>query len=234
MKGLLFALIFASSFHSFSQLFSQQIWLQTGAKINLNSKLSSSIDVTQRYGNSGLNTFFPQVSLRFKLTKWMRPSLDYRLIASQSLDGSYTQSHRLNGNLQLSHSVKRFSIGFRVRYQYSFIRLGSNYDAEFDQAWRFKPSIEYDIKNSAISPEVSAEFFYNPANAVNGKQFTRTRYYAGANMIIMKNHAIGLGMYLDQWLNDIPRLRCMYSISYSYSIPIRKKKETDSKNMRDL
>lgn len=234
MKGLLFALIIASSFHSHSQLFSQQFWLQTGAKINLNSKWSSSIDVTQRYGYSGLNTFFPQVSFRYKLTKWMRPSLDYRLIASQSLDGYYTQSHRLNGNLQLGQDVKRFSFGFRLRYQYSFNRLSSNYDAEFDRALRFKPSVEYDIKNSSFGPNISADFFYNPTNSAKGRQFTRIRYYAGVNMVLKKNHGIGAGMYLDQWINDIPKLRCMYSISYTYSISKDKKKDKGTKNMRDL
>lgn len=235
MKGILGFLFCLMLTKSMAQLFEQQVWLETGVKYNLNKKIGASMDLTQRYGYSGLETIFPQVSFRYKLKKWVRPSIDYRLVYSKSNSGEYNASHRVNGNLQLSHTLKRFDVGFRVRYQYSFKRLNSNYDAEFDQAWRFKPSIQYNIKGQPVSPELSAEFFYNPENSVKGNQFNRIRYYAGADLSLPKNQTIGIGLYLDQWVNDIPKKRIMYSLSYSIGLASSKKTDKKpSKNLRDL
>ncbi len=218
-----------------AQLFEQQVWLETGVKYNLNKKFGASMDVTQRYGYMGLETIFPQVSFRYKLKKWVRPSIDYRVVCSKSNSGGYNATHRINGNIQFTHTLKRFDVGFRVRYQYSFKRLNSNYDAEFDQAWRFKPSIQYNIKGQPVSPELSAEFFYNPENSVTGNQFNRIRYYAGADLSLPKNQTIGIGLYLDQWVNDIPKKRIMYSLSYSIGLNNPGKSEAPrNRNPRDL
>jgi len=138
-------------------------------------------------------------------------------------------------NLQFSHTYKRFDLGLRIRYQYSFDRLGGSYDSEFDQAWRIKPGAEYNIKGLPITPSLSAEFFYNPENSANGKQFNRIRYYAGTTIELKHNQGIELGLFYDQWINGIPRKRLMYSFSYVISLGSAKKEnKKPSKNLRDL
>lgn len=217
----------------FAQFMEHQVWIETGIKVSLSKKFSGGVDLTQRYAYNGLSTVFPQLSIKYKPIKWLKPSIDYRLIGSKELNGTYTLSHRINGNIQFDQQIKRFQAGLRVRYQYSFNHLGAQYDAEFDQAWRIKPSVQYDIKGSALLPSVSAEFFYNPANSASGHQFTRIRYYAGLSYTINK-HAIGLGAYCDQWVNSIPRVRIMYNITYAYSLALKKKDKPQLKNPRDL
>lgn len=235
MKGILGLLFCLMLTNPMAQLFEQQVWLETGVKYNLNKKIGASMDLTQRYGYSGLETIFPQVSFRYKLKKWVRPSIDYRLLYSRSNSGEYNASHRVNGNLQFSHTIQRFDVGLRIRYQYSFNRLNSNYDAEFDQAWRLKPSLQYNIKGQPISPELSAEFFYNPEHSVEGNQFNRIRYYAGTDLSLPKNQTLGIGLYMDQWINDIPKIRVMYSLSYSIGLNNPRKSESPrTRNIRDL
>jgi hypothetical protein len=220
---------------SIAQLFEQQVWVETGVKYNLNKKLGASFDLTQRYGYDGLGTLFPQVSFRYKVSSWFRPSVDYRVILSKSLDGTYSTSQRINGNLQFSHTKKRLEAGLRVRYQYSFERISAAYDSEFDQAWRIKPSVQYNIKGLSLAPELSAEFFYNPENSAEGNQFNRIRYYGGADIELKHNQRIGVGVYLDQWINSIPKKRVMYSLSYSIGLATSKKTDKKpSKNLRDL
>lgn len=218
-----------------AQLFEQQVWVETGVKYNLTKKLGASLDLTQRFGYSGLETIFPQVSFRYKLKKWVRPSIDYRLVYSRSNSGEYNASHRVNGNLQFSHTLQRFDVGLRIRYQYSFNRLNANYDAEFDQAWRIKPSVQYNIKGLPLTPEFSAEFFYNPENSAEGNQFNRIRYYGGTDVTLPKNQTLGLGFFMDQWINGLPKKRVMYSLSYSIGLTTSKKTDKKpSKNLRDL
>ena len=218
-----------------AQLFEQQVWVETGVKYNLTKKLGASLDLTQRYGYDGLGTLFPQVSFRYKISSWFRPSIDYRVVRSKALDGSYSTSQRINGNLQFTYAKKRLEAGLRVRYQYSFERISAAYDSEFDQAWRIKPSVQYNIKGLPITPELSTEFFYNPENSAKGNQFNRIRYYGGADIELKHNQRIGVGVYLDQWINGLPRKRLMYSLSYSIGIETSKKTDKKpSKNLRDL
>ncbi len=220
---------------SIAQLFEQQVWVETGVKYNLNKKLGASFDLTQRYGYDGLSTLFPQLSVRYKVSPWFRTSLDYRLILSKSTTETYDASQRINANLQFSHTYKRLELGLRIRYQYSFNRLGESYDSEFDQAWRIKPSAEYNIKGLPITPSFSAEFFYNPENSANGKQFNRIRYYAGTTIELKHNQGIELGLFFDQWINGIPRKRLVYSLSYVISLGAAKKEnKKPNKNLRDL
>ena len=230
--GLLFCLVLVAPK---AQLFEQQVWIETGAKYNLTKKIGVSLDLTQRYGYDGLGTLFPQVSFRYKVSSWFRPSLDYRIILSKSNAEIYDASQRINANLQFSHTYKRFDLGLRIRYQYSFQRISAAYDSEFDQAWRIKPSVQYNINGFPINPSLSAEFFYNPENSANGKQFNRIRYYAGTTIELKRNQGIALGMFFDQWINGIPRKRLVYSLSYMISLGAAKKeKKIPNENLRDL
>jgi len=213
----------------FSQKFEQEVWLGTGVSYRPTKRWSVETELNQRFGNYGLETVFPQVSVKYKLTKWLRPSFDYRWISSREFLEPYQLSHRINANLQGVYSNKRVDFGLRLRYQYSFNQINSNYDVEFDQAWRIKPSIQYNIKDFPLSPAVNAEFFYDPSNRAEGKQFTRVRYYVGFDFGIQRVHKFSFGSYLDQWINSVPRTRLMYSLGYSFTIDAAKKKEEKRK-----
>ena len=227
MKSIAFLFVLCFNFsliHGQSTIF--QVWNELGVSGKLNKDVSYGVDLTTRFGGDGLNTLFPQVSLKYKLNKYVRVSVDYRLIGKKELNGNMLTSHRINGNIQLSYGIKRHSFGFRTRYQYSFNSLGGPYESEFDQAFRFKPSYSYDLNNSIFTPNFSCEFFYNPQNGENGKQFTRIRYYVGVEMELDGPHGLELGYYYDQKIQLAnPVNRSILSLSYSYAIGQTKKKE---------
>lgn len=227
MKSITFLFVLCfnlSVIHGQSTVF--QVWNELGVSGKLNKDVSYGVNLTTRFGGDGLNTIFPQVSLKYKLNKYVRVSVDYRLIGKKELNGNMLTSHRINGNLQLSYGIKRHSFGFRTRYQYSFNSLGGPYESEFDQAFRFKPSYSYDLNNSIFTPNFSCEFFYNPQNGENGKQFTRIRYYVGVDMELKGPHGLELGYYYDQKIQVAnPVNRSILSLSYSYAIGQTKKKE---------
>lgn len=229
MKSLLFFIFFGLTTFSWSQNLNHELWLATGLSYQPVKRWTVATELNQRYNNYGLATIFPQISVKYKLTKWLRPSIDYRWISSRSYLDPYNSSHRLNVNLQGTLTKKRLNLGLRLRYQYSFNRLSSQYDAEFDQAWRIRPSVEFDIKNFPLSPIGSAEFFYDPSHHQGGQQFNRIRYFAGCNVDLNSPHSINFGLYLDEWINAIPRVRLMYTLAYSFAIETDKKKDKTKK-----
>ncbi len=227
MKSVFFLLILCVNFHViYSQSTVFQVWNELGVSGKLKNDFSYGVDLTARIGGDGLNTIFPQLSLKYKVNKYVRVSIDYRLIGKKELNGNFLTTNRINGNLQLSYGIKRHSFGFRTRYQYSFNALVGPYESEFDQAIRFKPSYAFDINNSFLTPNFSCEFFYNPLSGENGKQFTRIRYYVGVEMELDGPHGFELGYYYDQKIQVAnPINRSILNLSYSYAIGQVKKKE---------
>jgi hypothetical protein len=237
MKSFFLLLILSINFtllYSQSTVF--QVWNELGVSGKLKNDFSYGVDLTSRIGGDGLNTIFPQLSLKYKVNKFVRVSVDYRLIGKKELNGNYLSSHRINGNLQLSYGFKRHSFGFRTRFQYSFRNLGGPYESEFDQAFRFKPSYAYDINNSILTPKVSCEFFYNPSQGYQGQQFTRVRYYAGVAFELVGAHGLEVGYYYDQKIQVAnPVNRSILNVSYSYAMGQTKKKEpTKTRGVRFL
>lgn len=232
MKISLLVLTSFFLFKGIAQNLTNEVWLTTGVKYNLNKTVTLGVDITQRYGTYGLETFFPQLSFRYKLNKWIKPSIDYRFIGSRDFDAPMLFSHRINGNLQFSWSKKRLYLGLRSRYQYSFTAISGNTDAEFDKAFRLKPSISYDIPNFPFSPTLSTDWFYSLNNTSIGTN--RFRHSISLELDANNSHSFDFGLLLDQWVNDVPRWRFMYSLGYTYNFKSKEQTPLKPKNLRDL
>jgi hypothetical protein len=181
--------------------------------------------MTNRIDDLGIQTNFSQFSIKYKLSDWIKPSIDYRLVSNRQENGAYQFSNRLNSNIHFSKELKRFDFGLRLRYQYSFSKLVSQQnDPEFDLAYRFRPSISYDINNSIISPTMSVEYFYNPENSALGNRFTKTRYILGFDLELKGSHELTFAYILDQQINlPDPLQKHIVSISYNYKLKSKKK-----------
>jgi hypothetical protein len=211
-------------------LFGQEepkLWLEVGAKGAITKNIDWGFQVTNRFGSLGDETVFAQASVKFKIKKWLRPSIDYRAINDKDLNGNYSFTNRMNFNVELKHAIKRFEFGGRVRYQYSFRTFASSggYDPDFDQAIRIKPQVSFDIKNSFITPVSSIEYFYNPNYGPLGQRFSKYRFYVGADLEFDNPHGISLGYIRDQEINlPAPETKNILSISYTYTVGYNKKK----------
>ena len=222
--GLLFIIL-----NGTAQQSSFQIWAETGFKGKITKKIDFNLDVTNRFERYKLVTFFPQVSLKYKLADWIKPSIEYRWIANREDNGNFLANHRINGNIQFSHSLKRLNFGLRVRYQYSFKGATSNYEPEFDKAIRIKPSISFDIKKSVFSPLVSCEFFYNPDQAYLGNRLNRIRSFIGVDINLKGPNDLQIGCFYDQKVN-LPGLvsKYVFNIAYAFNISTKYKKKANN------
>jgi hypothetical protein len=226
MRYLLFLFLFNASLLSAQG--HGKLWLETGVKGDITKNLDWGVELSNRFGIYGLETFFPQATLRYKVFKFMRVGLDYRAIFDKDEFTNYLFSNRVNANLDLKQKISRFTVTGRIRYQYAFNGLRNNiyYDAEFDQAIRLKPGISYDVKDSPFSVSASAEFFYNPQYMEGGQQFTKLRVWSGLGYSLefgeKKNKQVfdlGLGYIMDRQLNVAePRLNHILNLSVTYNI----------------
>mmetsp|Transcript_5436 Transcript_5436/g.7263 ORF Transcript_5436/g.7263 Transcript_5436/m.7263 type:complete len:222 (-) Transcript_5436:16-681(-) len=208
-----------------SSAFSQEndtymFWTTVGVEGDLVKKTDWTAELNTRFDNNGVATFFPQVGISYKLTKWLKPSLEYRFVIDKNDYGNYKAAHRLNLNAKFKENFDRLGLGMRVRYQYAFDNRGSfDYDADFDQAFRFKPEISYDINNFILTPEVSTEFFYNPNLGEGGRRFDKMRFALGASFDLNNDHDISFKYQLDKRFYAYDRgVRHVLAISYKYAL----------------
>jgi hypothetical protein len=222
VKNLFFALtLLAFAPCAFSQYSVGMVWADAGVKGQFTKDLEWGVNFTSRVGLPPNQTFFTQFTLKYKVTKWLKPSIDYRGIYSLDKYGNFLFSNRFNFNTEFKYAKKRLDVRARVRYQYSFNTLNSStgYDAEFDQAIRLKTQVQYDLNNSFISPLVSIEYFYNPTYGLGGRQFIKYRGFAGVALEIDGPHDVSVGYMIDHQMNSYnPLTKHILSVSYTYNL----------------
>jgi long-subunit fatty acid transport protein len=202
-----------------------QLWNEAGVSYKVDKKQSLAFDLTTRHAAGGLQTIFPQVSYKYKINKYLRPSIDYRLINDRNQEGNMTLQHRLNANLQFNQEFERLQVGLRLRYQYSTNRLAANFEPEFGQAIRIKPSLAYDLQNTDLEPQVSMEFFTGPMDGQTGYHLNRIRWSAGFAYTFKGPHSLEVAYMYDQRINSPGALnRAILNFSYGYSIGKQKEK----------
>ena len=98
MKNLIFTsfFLFSIGFCVHSQN-NGQLWLETGLKTKITRDLAINAELNNRIGNNGLSTSFTQLSVKYKVFKWLSASLDYRIISKKQENTNYLNSNRKRG-----------------------------------------------------------------------------------------------------------------------------------------
>ena len=216
----LFVLFFFLPLFSFCQN-SSKLWTELGVEGRITKKWHWGAEVNTRFGDNGVETFFPQVSIEYRLKKWLRPSIDYRFIADKKKQGYYDYNHRINCNLSFKLPVERFVFKARIRYQYAFDRLGNSefYEPEFDNAVRLKIGGEYDVNDFILTPVIHGEAFYDPSYGPYGRQINKLRLFAGVKSDFSRAHSFSIGYMYDNRINlPNPRTRHIVNIGYTYQL----------------
>ena len=159
-------LFFTISFTGNTQSF--EVWGSAGAKYKLNKKIQFSGSFSSRFRDLKAKTIFPQLTVKYKIVKWVNVSIDYRYVAKRENNGNYIGANRVNMNAKFNYNIDRFSLGFRTRYQMSSEKgSSSSYNSDFDRAIRFKPSLAYDIKKSIFRIKQSKSKYLMATSFVN-------------------------------------------------------------------
>ena len=221
-RFILISLLLGS--YSFGQK-TDELWTGIGVTKSINSRLDATLDLNNRVYNSTMQLLYPEVTLKYKVTKWFKPSIDYRGFYELNKYGNYKYSNRFNVNLNFTESIKKYTFGLRIRYQYVFngIRSAENYEPEFDQTIRFKPSVKYKIKKSKFTPTASFEWFYNPLNGPTGDRFAKIRGSIGTDINLKGPQLLTIAYLYGQSINTgKEKSQHIISIYYSYSLGEKK------------
>lgn len=217
MRFLFYLFILCSS-SVFGQL-TNELWSGIGIQRKLNSNLDVTLDVNSRIYRYDLQLIYPELTFKYKVNKWFKPSIDYRGLMEQNKYGNFHYTNRLNFNLNFEKSIKKMSFGFRFRYQYVFNGIVSteNYSPEFDQTIRLKPSFKYDIKKNRFSPTASIEWFYNPDYGQFGHQFSKVRASVGFDIDLPGPNTMSVNYLYGQNINMAKdKSQNIISIYYCY------------------
>lgn len=222
MKKIIFLILFLPVF-CFSQQRSGNVWAEVGIKGKFSKKAEWGVEVNNRFGGGrGIVTFFPQVSFKYKITKWFKPSIDYRFILEKDKYTNYQPANRFMLNASFDTDLgKRIKASVRLRYQYEFSRWNRNsgYEQELSQAIRLKPELNFDLKKSAFSPYINGEIFYGLTYDRN--YFYKYRLGVGTDLELDDPLEISIGYILDHELfdkNENPTVRHIVSVSFKYKL----------------
>tara|TARA_B110000285_G_scaffold70069_1_gene80683 strand:+ start:16387 stop:17052 length:666 start_codon:yes stop_codon:yes gene_type:complete len=218
MRSFIIIILFFVSASSYSQNDDYMLWLKAGAKGKVVKNLSWSGELNGRIGSYGLETFFPQVGLEYKVTKWFRPSIEYRFLIDRNKYGNYKASSRINFNTSFKKSLNDFDFGLRLRYQYAFNSLSAqSYNSDFDKAFRFKGQVDYKIDGTIFSPGMSGEMFFDPQYGPTTPGFTKLRMAIGTKINLTGPNSLSVKYQFDKkFRNDSDGLRHVVSVSYAY------------------
>jgi hypothetical protein len=207
-----------------------QVWNEVGLAYKIDKKQSLALDLTTRHGAGGVQTYFPQISYKYKLNKYIRPSVDYRYIGTRTNEANFKYQHRINVNVQANYELARFQLGLRGRYQFTTNRFAANYEPEFGEAFRMKPSMAYDIKKSLLIPQASVEFFTGPMTGQLGYHLNRIRWSIGLGFDWTGPHTLEIAYLFDQRIMSPGALnRAILNFSYGYNIANEKPKKAAPK-----
>jgi hypothetical protein len=199
-------------------------------KVRLGASMSARV-----YSNTRWDKFFPEVSARYILSEYFKPSIDYRYVINQQRNGhEITTGHRINLNFNSQYEVDRLELKMRVRFQYKFNSVlggaDSGYDADFDNAIRLKPALKYNIEGSKVDPLLESEWYYNTANSSSGKQFTKYRFGIGVDIKLPNEHTLTLKYRYDYEFNIAdPQRFHILSLEHEYSYKPKKSKGKKSR-----
>lgn len=224
--GILFLAVFLISSYGKAQT-DNELWLSPGVKYSLTKKLDLYGELNFRMEPVVLNTFFTEVSAKYQVTKWFKPSIDYRFVLNRNDYGNYKLSNRINLNANFGKRVNRFELGLRARLQTTLSRVSSPEASFSDLApgFRLKPSIVYDIDNSIISPLFSYEFFFRNDNEL-GFFMNKNRLSVGMEFEALGPYNVSL-KYMYGFSTNAPKYEHILSFGFTrkYKSEAAKKKK---------
>lgn len=192
-----------------------ELWLSGGVKYSHTKKLDFAGEMNVRMQPDALNTFFSEFTAKYQVTKWFKPSLDYRLVWKRNKFGNYPFSQRININANFGTDWNRFELGLRARAQANLTHTKSTESSFSDLApgIRIKPEILYDINNSILSPVVSAEFFFNNDRDL-GVVMNKIRFSAGIDFETLGPYNVGL-KYMYGFSRYSPKYEHILAFSFT-------------------
>lgn len=146
-----------------------------------------------------LGSFFSDIGAEYKIYKGLKAGLFYRYTNKRRVDDSYSQAHRIYADVAYKHKIKRFEIGYRVRFQVQYKDVRSGETGPLPEWYmRQKLHLSYNTR-SRFDPYLDGEIWY--LFSPEWSRFDNYRLSAGIVTRITKNHSLDLGYIFQKEFN---------------------------------
>ncbi len=179
--------------------------LNLGFDLGKNLELSLTPEVRL---NESLNIqkYMLETALTYKAVKGLNLKAGYRLVVNPRETKSTEYLSRIALSAEYGKKFDRWKPYIRFKY--------SNYteDAPNTDFLRYRARLKYNIKNSKITPEISAEAYHD----FSAGNFYKMRYSLSTKYKLNKNNDIELGYKLDYYLQE-NRNKHIINLGYHYN-----------------
>lgn len=194
-----------------------ELWADCSYELQLNKRFSVNIDEQFRFNDtiSSLKKSFTQISVEFKLNKYLSFAGNYRYTVVP-LD---LNRHRISLDANLKLARKNFPLSFKYRIRFQDEEYGKR-----QTYLRNKVQFEYNLCK-LVDPFVSYEMFLR----FNGKnEFRISRFSAGLEWRILKNlSATTFYKLQDDIFIKKPERQHIFGISAAYKMKLKKNPTTN-------
>jgi hypothetical protein len=218
---LFFGILMGSIRFVYPQQSDFQFWPQVQVGYNLSNdfKISLEEEVRLRENASQIRKELTDLGLTYKVNKFFRLSLNYRLELTYKNPDERSWRNGLYLDIMLRKGFQRFQADYRIRFQSPKIETISEVSSL--NQWlknRHKISLQYDIKGIPLAPKIEAELFI-PIARQQSLMIDEYRLWAGLSYALNKRNEISIRYGIQQEVNVADPLRA-YILGISYSLDI--------------
>jgi hypothetical protein len=219
---LCFGLLFGTIQPGFPQQSDFQFWPQVLVGYNLSDRFKVSLEeeVRLRENASLMRKELTDLGLTFKVAKFLRLSLNYRLELTFNNPDEKSWLNGVYGDISFRQKLQRFQFDYRIRFQSPKIETVEEVSG-LQQILknRHKASVEYNIKGIPLNPSVEAEIFI-PIVRQQSLFLNEYRLWIGLSYVINKKNTIGIKYGIQREVNVADPLTA-YILGVSYSADIK-------------
>lgn len=194
-----------------------ETWSSATFQIKFNEKLSLSLSPQLRLqeNSSKLEKYFADLKMDYELNKNLEFSLGYRFL-SESKNSGIQWAHRYNIDGKYKFEINRFNGYLRLRYQ-SGIAFNDDKENVWENHFRLKTKVDYNIKDWKIDPYISGEIFRLSGKNVDA-QFDKIRLTIGSSYKFNKKHSISFFYGGEKQLNTTyPKTTYIVGLGYKFT-----------------
>ncbi len=222
---MLFVLISVNTLNAQQDLNDFRTWSALELKYEQSEKLTFSLEGQLRMKNdvATIDQYFGEFGVQYKFPNNFRLGGGIRYIRDNDTRGNvqgYENHLRFNLDVSYKHSLDRLGLKYRIRYQ-NRNELGiSNSEGDVPrQRVRFKTTLDYNVRNWKLDPEISGELFNKFQKNGNSNGFDKYRISLGTSYKVKKIGRFTLLYRLEKEFNVVnPETLNILSFKYSYTI----------------
>jgi hypothetical protein len=191
------------------------LWTNITIKKKITKRFDAFLTEEVRFNENitELGTIYTDIGGEYKILKGFKAGVFYRHIFKRRLDDSYSKANRFYIELSYGNNIKRFELGYRIRFQQAYKDYNTSPDGHVPVNF-IRQKIHLGINTKTrIDPYLDGEIWYylNPP----WSQFDNIRISAGIVTRITKHHFIDSGFIYQQEFNVAdPVTDYIFSLGY--------------------